>query len=569
MSFGLRHFALLNCQKWQVMLDLGAGRTNRSAPDLERLLLLKYLPVISPKRRSMEQLGREGSMSEKYRKTIRMSGSNNAEDLEAEAEDKPVERQVRRPSFQLISQDSVQRRIAVIDDDEGIRLYLAEVLSQQGFQVLEYPNAEQFLVRLEQSLKNGVTFVDVILCDVRLPGLDGLSFVNKIRERAADLPVILMTAFAEVQAAVKAMRDGAYDYLEKPFDLSRLNSVLENAVRFRKLSYENKFLKNMIDPDIHLGGVQCVSPSMRAVYDLIKRVAPSESSVLITGESGVGKEVVARAIHDNGNRSDKPFISINCSAIPESLLESELFGHTKGSFTGATQHRKGLFEEADGGTLFLDEIGELQFSLQAKLLRVFQEHKIRAVGDNTFREVDVRILTATHKNLANEVKEGRFREDLYYRLNVIPIHIAPLRQRKEDIIALAKFFLEKSAEKNKLEAKSFTPAALTKLVSLPWIGNVRELENVIERTVILATGDLIDEQDIPVEQAGDSDSDQLVDEVGDEMPSLRDVEKRYILSVLRKHNGKKDVAAKVLGMSRRTLYRKLTNQDEELDPGMN
>lgn len=515
----------------------------------------------------MEQLRTGRDMrSKKFANTIRMSGSASAEDLE-EAEEKPVERDSRRRSFQLISQDGVQRRIAVIDDDEGIRLYLSEVLAQQGFQVQEYPNAEQFLVRLEQYLKNGVSFVDVILCDVRLPGVDGITLVSRVKERTNDLPVILMTAYAEVEAAVRAMRDGAYDYLEKPFDLSRLNSVLENAVRFRKLSYENKFLKNIIDSDIHLQGVQCQSASMRAVYDLIKRVAPTESSVLITGESGVGKEVVARAIHDNSERADKPFISINCSAIPESLLESELFGHTKGSFTGATQHRKGLFEEADGGTLFLDEIGDLQFSLQAKLLRVFQEQKIRAVGDNKFRAVDVRIITATHKNLANEIKEGRFREDLYYRLNVIPIHIAPLRQRKEDIISLAKFFLDKSAEKNKMDLRGFTPAALTKLVNLPWNGNVRELQNVIERSVVLSSGDAIDESDIPVEQAAEND--EMMEEVGFDMPSLRDVEKRYILSVLRKHNGKKDAAAKVLGMSRRTLYRKLTNQDDETDTGLN
>lgn len=498
-----------------------------------------------------------------------MSGDSTAEDFgtEDQEEAKPVEREARRRGFQLISQDSVQRRIAVIDDDEGIRLYLGEVLGQQGFQVQEYPNAEQFLVRLDHSLKSGVPFVDVILCDVRLPGLDGLTFVSRLKERTVEMPVILMTAFAEVQSAVRAMREGAYDYLEKPFDLSRLNSVLENAVRFRRLSYENQFLKDMIDPDIQLQGVQCQSPSMRAVYDLVKRVAPSDSSVLITGESGVGKDVVARALHDNSARADRPFVSINCSAIPESLLESELFGHTKGSFTGATQHRKGLFEEADGGTLFLDEIGDLHFSLQAKLLRVFQEQKIRAVGDNKFRSVDVRIITATHKNLANQIKEGLFREDLYYRLNVIPIHIAPLRQRKEDIISLAKHFLEQSAQRNKLEVKSFTPSALTKLVSLPWNGNVRELQNVVERSVVLSSGNAIDDADIPIEQAADSD--ELVEEVGFDMPSLRDVEQRYIMSVLRKHNGKKDAAAKVLGMSRRTLYRKLTNQADETDPGLN
>jgi DNA-binding NtrC family response regulator len=476
-------------------------------------------------------------------------------------EQKRREKEAKRKTFQVISHDTVQRRIAVIDDDEGIRLYLAEILSQQGFQVLEYPSAEQFLSRLDGALKAASTFVDVVLCDVRLPGLDGLSFVGTMKEKCVDIPVILMTAYAEVQSAVRAMREGAHDYLEKPFDLARLSSVLGNALRFRQLAYENKFLKNMMDPDIKLVGVQCHSPAMKAIYDLIKRVAPTESSVLITGESGVGKEVVARAIHENSSRSDKLFISINCSAIPESLLESELFGHTKGSFTGATQHRRGLFEEADGGTLFLDEIGDLQFSLQAKLLRVFQEQKIRAVGDNKFRSVNVRIITATHKNLAEEIKASRFREDLYYRLNVIPIHIPPLRQRKEDVVILAKYFLERSARKNKVDVKSFTPAALTRLVHLPWKGNVRELQNVIERSVILSTGELIDDADIPVGQI--SDADELIEEMAYDMPTLRDVERRYIISVLKKHHGKKDTAAKILGMSRRTLYRKLTNQDEE------
>lgn len=486
-------------------------------------------------------------------------GSLREELTEYEGEEKPVLKEARRRNFHLISQDSVQRRVAVIDDDEGIRLYLQEVLTQQGFQVLEFHSAELFLAELEKVSKNHLSLVDVVLCDVRLPGLDGLSFVSTLRERASDVPTILMTAYAEVQSAVRAMREGAYDYLEKPFDTSRLYSVLENAVRFRQLSYENRFLKNMIDPDLKLGGVQCLSPSMRAIYDLIKRVAPTESSVLITGESGVGKEVVAKAIHDNSNRYDKPFISINCSAIPESLLESELFGHTKGSFTGATQHRKGLFEEADSGTLFLDEIGDLHFSLQAKLLRVFQEQKIRPVGDNKFRSVNVRVITATHKNLSNEIKESRFREDLYYRLNVIPIHIPPLRQRKEDVVLLAKHFLEASSRKNKVDVRGFTPAALTKLVHLPWKGNVRELQNVVERSVILSAGELIDEGDIPIGQAADADD--LIEEMSYDMPTLRDVERRYILSVLKKHNGKKDAAAKILGMSRRTLYRKLTNQD--------
>jgi DNA-binding NtrC family response regulator len=484
------------------------------------------------------------------------------EDDEAEENRINSEREAsaKRKAFQVISRDTVQRRVAVIDDDEGIRLYLAEVLVQQGFEVQEYANAEAFLMKFDANLaRGGSAFVDVILCDVRLPGVDGLTFVSTVKEKSLDIPVILMTAFAEVSSAVRAMRDGAYDYLEKPFDLSRLNSVLENSLRYRQLAYENKFLKNMIDPGIKLAGVQCPSKSMQAIYDLIKRVAPTDSSVLITGESGVGKEVVARAIHGNSNRADQPFISINCSDIPESLLESELFGHTKISFTGATQHRKGLFEEADGGTIFLDEIGDLHYSLQGKLLRVFQEQKIRAVGDNKLRPVNVRIITATVKNLAEEIREQRFREDLYYRLNVIPLHIPPLRQRRDDVVILAKYFLERSAKKNNLGPKSFTPAALTKLVYLPWKGNVRELQNVIERSVILGAGEQMDESDIPVGQS--SEADDLIEEMAFDMPSLRDVERRYILAVLKRNNGKKDVAAKVLGMSRRTLYRKLINQD--------
>jgi DNA-binding NtrC family response regulator len=500
-----------------------------------------------------------------------MEGFNAARAMAAEAdqESQEEETEAARPEprrhFQLISQDSVQRRVAVIDDDEGIRLYLQEVLTQQGFQVQEYATAESFLAELDRTELSHTVPVDVVLCDVRLPGLDGLSFVTTLRERARDVPTILMTAYAEVQSAVRAIREGAYDYLEKPFDTSRLYSVLENAIRFRKLSFENRFLKNIIDPDLQLPGVRCLSPAMRAIYDLVKRIAPTESTVLLTGETGVGKETVARAIHDNSSRHDKPFLSIDCSAIPDSLLESELFGHTKGSFNGATQHRKGFFEEADGGTIFLDEIGDLNVSLQAKLLRAFQEQKIRAVGDNKFRSIDVRVIAATHKNLAAEIKEGRFREDLYYRLNVIPMHVPPLRQRKEDIVLLAKYFLEEAARKHKIEPRSFTPAALTKLVHLDWKGNVRELQNVIERTLVLSTAEQIDEMDIPVAESAD-DMDEWLDDNSYDMPTLRDVERRYILSVLKKNNGKKDAAAKVLGMSRRTLYRKLTTHDGEGEP---
>jgi len=468
--------------------------------------------------------------------------------------------------LRIVPSRLVRRNIAIVDDDDAIQLYLRDTLGDLGYSIWCFDSAEDFLRYLKVESKENPPDgfecpFDVILCDVRLPGQDGLSLVQVLRKLATDVPIVLMTAYAEIEAAVHAIKEGAYDYLQKPFELSRLTLVIENALQIRALNMENQFLRASGAAGLKLYGVVSQSPAMQAIYDLVKRVAPTDSSVLITGESGVGKEVIARALHDNSERAERPFISINCSAIPESLLESELFGHTKGSFTGATEHRKGLFEEADGGTLFLDEIGDLDLALQVKLLRVLQERKIRAVGDNHFRPVDVRIVSATHKNLAAEIKAGRFREDLFYRLNVIPVHIPPLRQRKEDILALARAFLDESVKKNGLPAKSFTPEALSTLTQLPWKGNVRELQNVVERSVVMASGDKIDEGDLPVVEGHELE--EFISELSEDFPSLKDVEKSYLLSVLRKLNGKKEAAAKVLGMSRRTLYRKLTKLDPE------
>lgn len=475
-----------------------------------------------------------------------------------------LEASVKKPkrSLQLISQNSVKRRVAVIDDDDGIRAYLEDVLSQQDFTVQPYASAEAFLSDLDRHHHESQDFVDVVLCDVRLPGLDGLAFVSGLKSRSWEVPIILMTAYAEVQAAVQAMREGAYDYLEKPFDSARLSSVLENALRFRRLSHENSFLKHFIDAEIKLPGVPCQSPAMRAVYEMVKRVAPTDSGVLLTGERGVGKKVIARAIHDNSHRAGKPFVVVDCSAIPESLLEAELFGHSRQSHVGlgSRVHRRGFFEEAEGGTLLMDEISELSPALQAKLLRFFQEQKIRAVGEVDFFSTDVRVLASTSKNLEAEISAGRFREDLFYRLGVIPLHLAPLRQRKEDVVLLARHFLGRTAAKNKLGVRGFTQVALEKLVQLPWKGNVWELQNVVEQSAILCTGEQVEESDIPV---GAAEGDDLWGEVSEGMPPLRDLERRYILSVLKRHNGKKDVAAKVLGMSRRTLYRKIEGQDLE------
>lgn len=474
--------------------------------------------------------------------------------------------QPERKRLRIVPSRLVRRNIAIVDDDEDIQLYLRDTLSDLGYSVWCFGSAESFLEHLKIESKENPpdSFdcpFDVILCDVRLPGRDGLSLVQILRKLTEDVPIVLMTAYAEIENAVQAIKEGAYDYLQKPFELSRLTLVIENALQIRALNIENQFLRASGAAGLKLYGVVSQSPAMQAIYDLIKRVAPTDSSVLITGENGVGKEVIARALHDNSDRAEKPFVSINCSTIPESLLESELFGHTKGSFTSATEHRKGIFEEADGGTLFLDEIGDLDLSLQVKLLRVLQEKKIRAVGDNHFRSVDVRIVSATHKNLAAEIKMGRFREDLFYRLSVIPVHIPPLRQRKEDILALARAFLSDSVKRNGLAPKTFTPEALSTLAQLPWKGNVRELQNVIERSVVMSSGDKIDEGDLPVVEGHELE--EFISELSEDFPSLKDVEKSYLLSVLRKLNGKKEAAAKVLGMSRRTLYRKLTKFDSD------
>lgn len=453
----------------------------------------------------------------------------------------------------------VRRHVAVVDDDEAIQLYLREIFGQIGYSVWCFGSAEALLenLRIEGKRKGSEDPFDcpfdVIVCDVRLPGKDGLSLVQILRTLAPDVPIVLMTAYAQVESAVRAIKEGAYDYLEKPFDLGRLTLVIENALQVRALHVENAFLKGSGAMGLKLTGVVSQSPAMIAVYELVKRVAPSDSCVLITGESGVGKKVIAKALHENSDRANMPFMSMNCSTIPESLIESELFGHTKGSFTGATEHRKGLFEEADGGTLFLEEVGDLEPSMQAKLLRALKEGKIRAMGDERLREVDVRVICATSKNLAADIKAGRFREDLFYQLSVIPIHVPPLRQRKEDILALARSFLTGS--------KSFTPEALSTLAQLPWKGNVKELKNVVERSVVMTTDDQIDEVDLPIAESHELD--EFVSDFSEEFPSLKDVEKNYLLSVLRRLDGKKDVAAKVLGLSRRTLYRKLTKTEPD------
>ncbi len=396
--------------------------------------------------------------------------------------------------------------------------------------------------------------IELVLTDLRMPEVDGLSLLRNFKPKHPDVPVILMTAYASVESAVEGLRKGAFDYLTKPFKLAEMSHAVERAILFGRLQRENASLSKEVKAKWTVRNIVGKSPALREVFELIERLAPSTSSVLITGESGTGKEVIARAIHESSPRKDKSFVAVNCTAIPDSLMESELFGYMKGSFTGANADKHGLFEEAEGGTIFLDEIGDMDIALQAKMLRVLQERTIRPIGSNQNRAIDVRILAATHKDLKKAIANGTFREDLYYRLAVIPVMIPPLRHRPEDIPLLAKHFLNKYSLMNGGRVHGFTPEAMQKLMNLPWPGNVRELENLVERLVVLSKTPTIQAQDVP---AGDEKSfENFFGQNVAGMPSLEELEKRYIGLVLEKTGSRKEKAAQILGINRRTLYRK-------------
>lgn len=444
--------------------------------------------------------------------------------------------------------------ILVVDDDVEMGSLLKDFLSKFGSQIHTFTSAQDALNTLESGAEVKPEYVDLIITDLRMPNMDGMSFIEKLKSTYPNIPVVLITAFGSIDTAIEATKKGAFHYIVKPFKLDEVGLVVERALQFRNLSMQNQLLRNELRSTYSFSGIIGKSAAMNSVFDLIQRVSSSMANVLIQGESGTGKEVVARAIHNLGSRSDKPFVAINCTAIPETLLESELFGHAKGSFTGAIQRKKGLFEEADGGTIFLDEIGDMDMTLQSKLLRVIQEKRVRAVGDNTDKPVDVRIIAATHKDLKAAIKDGRFREDLYYRLSVIPILIPPLRHRVEDIPLLAHHFLNKYNSINGTHIEGFTKNAMTTLISLPWEGNVRELENVIERAVVLCRTKNIDVVDLPKSESTNVES--MFAQASEELPTLEDFEKRYIKFVLDKTGGRKERASHILGINRRTLYRK-------------
>ncbi len=451
--------------------------------------------------------------------------------------------------------------IVVADDDANMRGLVSDFLKAEGYEVTCFPSALDALKELRSGgtlQPNGGKDIDVIISDLKMAELDGMQFLRAIKAERPEIPVVLATAFASVDTAIEAMKNGAYHYIVKPFKLAELSVTIEHAIERRQLTRDNRLLRQQVKKSWGIQDMLGKSEPMRAVFDLISRVSHSTANILIHGESGTGKEMVARSIHSMGPRASKPFVAINCTAIPETLLESELFGHAKGSFTGALGKKRGLIEEANEGTLFLDEIGDMSPPLQAKLLRVLQERKIRPVGDNNSYDVDVRVIAATHKDLKTAIRESRFREDLYYRLSVIPIVIPPLRERTEDIPLLAEHFLKKYAAANDSgngqRVVGFSKEAIVKLMSLRWEGNVRELENVVERAVVLCRNNQIDTQDIPDPDVAQPEA--ATQTMIRDFPTLAQLEERYIHNVLQRTAGRKDKAAQILGINRRTLYRK-------------
>ena len=445
---------------------------------------------------------------------------------------------------------ALPRRILIVDDDRAMREMLASLFKERGLWVEDAASADAALSRAaEQEF-------DVVLSDVRMPGLSGVELVGQLRRLRPGTPVVLMTAFGSIDSAVDAMRSGAFDYLTKPFEPDAVILAVERALAHRALALENEQLRRAVDRSGSLGELIGKSPAMREIFALIKRIAHGRSSVLITGESGTGKEVVARAIHFHGDRSEKAFVPINCTAIPEGLLESELFGHVRGAFTGAHASKRGLFEKADGGTLFLDEIGDMGLVLQGKLLRVLQDREIRAVGGTQSVRVDVRIIAATNRDLEAEIAAGRFREDLFYRLNVIPIHIPPLRERPDDVPALVEAFLRRHADGRR---RFFAPEALERLLAHAWRGNARELENVIERALALSDAETLGPEDVPLPGGATPEKprgeDFLASAAAHAM-TLHELSERYTEQVLHSTGGNKVQAARILGIDRKTLYRR-------------
>ena len=445
----------------------------------------------------------------------------------------------------------MSHRILVVDDEASHRKMIEAVLSAEGYEVAQAEDGRAAISAIEDR------FYDLIIMDVRMPNVDGIEALQKIKHISPDIPIIIMTAYASVGTAVEALKSGAYDYLIKPLDIDELKILVDKALRYKQLEQENLYLKERLQDRFDFSSIIGRSPAMKKLFETIALVAPSEATVLIFGESGTGKELIANAIHQNSPRKDMPFIKVNCAALPETLLESELFGHEKGAFTGAIARKEGRFQLAHKSSILLDEIAEMAPATQAKILRVLQEREFEPVGSGQTLKVDTRVIAATNKNLEEEIQQGRFREDLYYRLNVVTVDLPSLRQRREDIPFLSDFFLKQYAEKNRRLIKGFTPRATDLLMRYDWPGNVRELENIIERAVIMARGEMITPLEFPADLQ-DLDE-ELKDTSVDLTPgrSLKEVEKVMILKTLEETGGNRTHAARILGISRRTLQLKL------------
>jgi DNA-binding NtrC family response regulator len=450
--------------------------------------------------------------------------------------------------------------VLVVDDESGILDTLRILLRNEGFEVT---TAQGGKAGLEQ-IRSGVH--DLILSDVRMPQVSGLDILNAAREQDPMTPVILMTAQASLQSAISAVNSGAFYYIQKPFSNDELVAILRRACEFRAVRVENKQLKQEIRRRDKTAVARPIGKSKRflELLKLAEHVAPTESTVLIQGESGTGKEVVARYIHNLSTRADGPFLSINCGALPENLLESELFGHVKGSFTGAVRDKQGLFAAARGGSFFLDEVGEMPPSLQVKLLRVLQEREAIPVGATEAIPVDVRIIAATNRDLEEEIRRGNFRSDLFYRLNVIALNLPPLRERRDDLLLLLEAFLQAMATESGTEPKALSSDALDAVMVYEWPGNVRELENALEHAVVLSRGNLIEGGSLP-ERITKRRKEPLVAERSYRNPTLEVIERAYIMWVLQAEGGNKTRAAEVLGIDPSTLYRKLSRYEEQVE----
>jgi DNA-binding NtrC family response regulator len=455
----------------------------------------------------------------------------------------------------------VKAHLLIVDDDDVSCRLFTEVLEGEGYQVQQAQSGEEAIERLRSEA------YDLLLVDVRMPGISGLDVTRAMRQEQPQLPIIVMTAFGSIETAVEAIQEGAFDYVSKPMNLDELKKIVSRALKQRELrSLSHASIKGIEDPE-QQKTIIGRSPAMVEVFKLVARVAPSKSTVLILGESGTGKEVIARSIHRHSGRAQRPFVAVDCGALTETLLESELFGHARGAFTGAVSDKKGVFQLAHGGTCFLDEIGDISANMQAKLLRVLQEEEVRPVGAKDWVKIDVRVMAATNKDLADRVKSGSFREDLYYRLNVVAIRLPPLRERPEDIEALAETFIHRYSQLARKRITGISHEALERLKTYSWPGNVRQLENAIERAVVLSAHPVLTLEDLPREVRVDSPALEEKTERGllpvSDMPSLEEVKRRYALYVIDRVRGNMSQAAKILNVDRRSLYRMLARWKTE------